>query len=135
VGHDPISAADSPALRRILARASRDSDVLAVLLYGSHARADASPRSDVDVCLVLAGAGSTARTAAEKRLEYLAGDGVDLQVFQLLPLVVRSRVLKEGEVLFVRDEGALYDVAMRTVKAYEAFRRVHRAYLDAVAGD
>ena len=48
---------------------------------------------------------------------------------------MRSRILKEGAVLFVRDEDALYDVAIRTAKAWEDFRHIHREYLDQVARD
>jgi predicted nucleotidyltransferase len=37
---------------KLLKRASADPDVLAVILFGSHARGEAMPSSDVDVCLV-----------------------------------------------------------------------------------
>jgi hypothetical protein len=53
-------------------------------------------------------------------------------VFQRLPLAVCSRILKEGAVLFVRDEPALYALA-RTARAFEGFRHIHRAYLEQVA--
>jgi hypothetical protein len=43
----------------------------------------------------------------------------DLVVFQQLGLAVRSRILKEGSVVFVRDEQALYALATRTARAFE----------------
>jgi hypothetical protein len=42
-------------------------------------------------------------------------------------------VLKEGVVLFVRDEDELYALAARTARAFEAFRHIQRLYLDEVA--
>jgi predicted nucleotidyltransferase len=122
-------------LARLVARAKNDPQVLALILFGSRARGDASTRSDVDVCLVPGDQDTSALDCARKRLEYLADADVDLTVFPQLPLVVRSRILKEGTVLFVRDEDALYALAARTARAFENFRHIHRAYLDQVAGD
>ncbi len=129
---DPVAA---PALGRLLARAKNDPEVLAVILFGSRARGDASPGSDLDVCLVLGPESGSGLAGAHKRLEYLAEADLDLAVFQQLPLHIRSRVLKEGSVLFVRDEDGLYALATRTARAFEAFRHVHRHYLDQVARD
>ena len=42
------------ALQRLVDRTAGDADVVAVILFGSQARGDAAPGSDVDVCLVLA---------------------------------------------------------------------------------
>jgi predicted nucleotidyltransferase len=120
-------------LRPLIARAERDPDVLAVILFGSRARAEAGPRSDIDVCLVLDRHAPDGLPASRKRLEYPAGPHVDLSIFQQLPLYIRSRVLKEGRVVFVRDEDRLYELAVRTARAWEAFRHHHRNYLDAVA--
>lgn len=117
----------------MVARAKDDPEVLAVMLFGSRARGEARPDSDFDVCLVLANGPTSDADRTRKRLDYLADADLDLTIFQQLPLYVRSRVLKEGEVLFVRDEDQLYDVAMRTVKGWEHFRHIHRMYLDAVA--
>ena len=67
------------------------------------------------------------------RLAYLAEGAGDIVIFQQLPLHVKSRVLKEGRVLFVRDEDALYAVAITAARAFEGFRHRYRAYLDEVA--
>ncbi len=119
------------ALEELLARARGDPDVLAVILYGSQARGDAGPGSDTDVCLVLRDA-FPREELPRKTLDYLGFD-LDLRIFQALPLPLRRRVLREGGVLFVRDEGALYDLAIKTAKAWEDFRHVYSDYLEAVA--
>ena len=122
------------ALRRLVARAKDDADVLAVILFGSQARGTAGPASDTDVCLVLDSSVSGREAqASEKRLEYLAVVDLDLSIFHQLPVHVRSRVLRDGDVLFARDLDALYAVAVRTAKAFEDIRHHQQAYLDAVA--
>ncbi|MDQ7839642.1 MAG: nucleotidyltransferase domain-containing protein [bacterium] len=117
-------------LDRLVLEAETDSAVLAVVLFGSAARGQAGAGSDLDVCLVLSPTGGA--DALERRLHYLSRHDVDLQVFQSLPLAMRSRILKEGRVLFVRDEDALYTLARRTIAAFEDFRHIHKMYLDAV---
>src|SRR5262250_304166 len=121
-----------PGVRRVVARAEADPDVLAVLLFGSQARGEAGPGSDIDLCLALAGSPSR-EAAARKRLDYLSQTDLDVVVFQSLPLHVRSRVLKEAVILSTRDEDALYALACRTARAYEHFRHIQRRYLDEIA--
>jgi len=120
-------------LDRVLRRAATDPDVLAVMLFGSVARGEATTRSDLDVCLVLRGSRRSRHDLAAKRVTYLGDVDLDAQVFQDLPLYIRTRVLKEGRVLFCRDEDALYEVAFTTIRAFERFKRTYRAYLDEVA--
>lgn len=124
----------SPTLARLVARAVGDPDVLAVMLFGSHARGDATTVSDVDVCLVAPTAPSN-EEATRIRLDYLSAFDLDIAVFQQVPLYVRARILKEGRVLFARDDDALYALAIRTVRAWEDFRHIHRLYLEEVARD
>ena len=57
---------------------------------------------------------------------------MDVQVFQQLPIYIRQRVLKDGEVLFVRDEDQLYELAFRTVQEFEDFRPRYQTYLKEV---
>lgn len=122
-------------LKEILKKVQSDPEVLAVFLFGSVARGEEGPGSDVDVCLVFFPTSRDRLYMAQKRLYYMseAPEGLDIQVFQLLPLYIRHRVLKEGKVLFCRDEDALYDLAFATAKAFEDFRHVFREYLDEVA--
>jgi predicted nucleotidyltransferase len=119
-------------LARLVERARQDPRILAVLLFGSRARGEASARSDTDVCLVLASAPRSRLAGAEVRLEYLAEYDLDIVVFQQLPLPIRVRILKEAHVLFVRDEDALYTLAYRTAQQFELFRPAYRLYLDQV---
>jgi uncharacterized protein len=120
---------------RLLAQACQDPDVLAVLLYGSVARGEQTARSDVDVCLVLLPRSTPHDSTflSRKRLEYLTHFDLDVQIFQALPLYIRSRVFKEGQVLFVRDEDLLYAIAFRTAQAFEDFKPIYYHYLEQIA--
>lgn len=120
-------------LDRLVRRAADDPEVLAVLLFGSTARGDSSAESDVDVCLVLTAAPRSGAQLAEKRMAYLGDVDLDVQVFQGLPLYIRPRVLRDGRVLFCRDEDALYEVAFTTIRSFERFKRTYHAYVEEVA--
>lgn len=134
MGGDEVDTT-GPSFSRLLSKAEVDPDVLAVLLFGSRARGERGPASDTDICLVLRPDVSDRAAAGHKRLDYLAEVDFDVQVFQLLPLALRSRILREGKVLHCRDEEALYEIAIRTAKAWDDFRPIYRRYLEAVLGD
>ncbi len=121
-------------LDALLVQAERDTDVMAIVRYGSVARNEAHLHSDLDICLVLDPRRGpfSAQDMAQARTRYLASD-LDIKIFQSLPLYVRQRVLQEGQVVFVRDVSTLYDVALQTVQQYEDFRPIYEQYLDQVA--
>jgi predicted nucleotidyltransferase len=119
-------------LEEVMQRACGDQDVLAVLLFGSAARGEHHDDSDLDICLVLQPGTYQQSAPTNKRLEYLAAFPADVQVFQELPLYIRQRVLKEGRVLFCRDQDALYTLAFRTVQAFTDFQPLYRLYLEEV---
>lgn len=123
-------------LERLLIKARQDTDVLAVLLFGSAARRqEKTPLSDIDICLVLVPQTKPYERASlsRKRLEYLTHFDLDVHVFQHLPIYIRRRVLKEGRALFVRDEVLLYELAFRTAQAFEDFKHIYYDYLEHVA--
>jgi uncharacterized protein len=122
-------------LEEMLARVRLDEDVLAVFLFGSVARKEQTPLSDMDMCLVLMPQSTPFEPLAlsRKRLDYLNQPFLDIQIFQQLPLYVRRRILKEGQTLFVRNETLLYELAFRTAQAFEDFKRIYTSYLEEVA--
>ena len=120
-------------LTRLTAKVQADEEVLALILFGSQARGEAGPNADVDTCLVMRADVSRAR-ASEKRLDYLANFDLDLQVFQLLPLYIRHRVLREGKVLHCKDEDTLYELAWRTAQSWEDFKPRYQMYLEGIGG-
>lgn len=124
---------------QVVAAARADPDAIAVLLHGSHARGDPKAR-DIDVAVVLSSRATKAPAdAAFEYAEFSSGvrhSGLDVSVFQALPIYIRQRVLAVHRILWVRDEAALddlYDVAWRTVKEWESFRPHYEAYLAEVA--
>jgi len=118
--------------RKLRKRLEDDKDVLAVILFGSAARG--KEFSDIDLCIVLNKQKSNL-SMSEKRLKYLsiAGDRFDIQIFQQLPIYLRSKILGEGKVIFCRNEKRLYELAFSNMKEFEDFKKLYRAYLEAVA--
>ena len=120
-------------LEKLIGKAKQDSDILAVILFGSHARGEATAASDIDVCLVLSDRPYEPQELSKKKLDYLQVAALDIHLYQQIPLYIRRRVIKEGKVLFVRDEEDLYELAFRTARAFEDFRHHYEDYLDRVA--
>lgn len=121
-------------LQKLLTRVRQDEEVLAIFLFGSVVREEQTHFSDVDLCLVLAPKPLPVEPAvlSRKRLDYLKDFSFDIQIFQQLPIYVRRRVLKEGRLLFVRDEARLYQLAFRTAQAFEDFRPIYLSYLEEI---
>jgi len=117
----------------ISTKAKKDVDVVAVVLFGSRARGESVPGSDVDVCLVLRPGNYSPTILNQKRLTYLKEGNADVHIFSQLPLYIRHRVLKEGKILLCQDEGLLYEIAFRTVQAFEDFRHLYYGYLEELA--
>ncbi len=123
-------------VEKTLNQAKKDDDVMAVAVFGSYARSESSGISDLDICIFLRPRKYNATQLHKKRMSYLeaaASDRADVQIFQQLPLPVRSRILKEEKMMLVKDEDSLYDLAFETVKDFEAFRKHYDEYLAGVA--
>ncbi len=121
-------------LEKFLERVRRDEDVLAVFLFGSVVRAEQNSLSDIDLCIVLEPQSRPVESVklSYKRLDYLKDFSFDIQIFQQLPIYIRRRVLKEGRLVFVRDETRLYELAIRSAQAFEDFRPIYLSYLEEV---
>lgn len=132
------------ALLRLLERARADPDVLAVIRFGSSVRGDTRPGSDVDLCLVLFPSRYDPADLTEKRMAYSQAEGLDVSVFQMLPLYIFSKLeeaglLSPGFVETLRrmkgfrnilvheygriDERIVYDMATTRLGDFEVFRR------------
>jgi len=100
-------------------------DVQFIILYGSAAEGRMTEESDVDLCVGFDGCEEEASRIRFEILSELFDDSYDVQIFQLLPLYLKKKVLK-GEVLYCMDKQELYEIAYETIRKFEDFK--HRYY-------
>ena len=98
-----------------------------VILYGSVAEGTATAGSDIDICIYYDGAAEEAGEFRFRALQELGSD-YDVQIFQTLPLYIRTRVFG-GKVLYTTSLDFLYDVAYDTTREYEHFERILFDYI------
>nr|WP_303716203.1 nucleotidyltransferase domain-containing protein [Methanoculleus marisnigri] len=93
---------------------SRDG-VLALILFGSAARNQQRPFSDIDLCIVTSG------MVPEKEhldLKSYGSHTIEIHLLDELPLAIRFRVVSEGKLVFCKDALALHRVVADTVRQY-----------------
>lgn len=96
-------------------------DILLAYLFGSHARQQAGPQSDVDIALLLDEQERSALDLLERRLDLAAKLDKILLVAVDVVLLNRASLLLQGQVL---GEGQLrYAVDQPTRVGYEAYTR------------
>ena len=81
---------------------------LGVLLYGSQARGEAGPGSDIDLCIVAPEAADKAALWREF-ISHLSDNRYEVRIFELLPLHIKIAVMEEGLVVYSRDLLELYE--------------------------
>lgn len=94
----------------------KNRDVLTIYLFGSYARGREKPFSDIDICVV------ADKHANRDEILSHSSKKIDISVFHDLPLSMRFRVIKEGKLLFSRDELKLHRIIVETIKAYLDFK-------------
>jgi hypothetical protein len=90
-------------------------EVVALVLFGSAARGQMRSTSDIDLCIV-----TQKNMPASDRWELLSygSRGIDVSLFWDLPITIRFRIIREGNVLFCRDDLALHRIKADTVREY-----------------
>jgi predicted nucleotidyltransferase len=118
----------------------RQPAVVLAILFGSQARGAAGPLSDVDVAVLLDG-----EADAERRLELrlqlmadlaaaLGAADLDVAVLNEATAALRYRVLRDGLILYYRDDDKFVAFRVQTVAEYLDFepilKRHEKALLD-----
>jgi len=118
-------------IKKITAELKKIPEVKAVYLFGSYARGEEKPISDIDLCVI------TERDIPDDtRAEILAHSwkDIDTSIIWDLPPVIRIRVFKEGKPLYIRDEIFNIRVKVETFKAYQDIKPLIQSYCRSVLG-
>lgn len=116
--------------------------IVVAYLFGSYARGEASALSDIDIAILLqpsldAAARFTLRLRVTEDIKAMLRDqAIDVMVLNDVPLALSYRVIRDGVVLYCRDEQMRIEWTASTVSRYLDFKpfidRHEKAVLDRV---
>lgn len=99
-----------------------------IILYGSVAENRDKKGSDIDLAIYYNGSDEEASVFRLEILSELLSDDYDIQIFNHLPLYIRKDVLK-GRVLYSKNRQFLHEVAYKTIKEFEDFKKYYYDYI------
>lgn len=108
--------------------------VLFAYLYGSHAKGSSHPFSDLDVGIYVEDLDKRSCLDLELSLALLIDENLnhtvqsEVRVLNHLPLTVKGRVLRDGELIYSKDELNRVDFETQVRKAYFDFLPVIHAH-------
>jgi len=82
-------------------------DILAVLLFGSHAKGESTERSDIDICIVAPGA--QREKLLSLVLSSLSNPEYHVWLFEELPLYMKKEVMENHKIILCEDKPKLYE--------------------------
>ncbi|MCL6473428.1 MAG: nucleotidyltransferase domain-containing protein [Firmicutes bacterium] len=125
----PIDITTLPeTVQRVLAEVQQHPKVVAIFLFGSWARGEQMPISDVDIAVLL----DNPDKRDEADIGSMYSPTVDLVLFHRLPVRIQFQVLKEGQPLFVRDEEKLIETTFQLMRQYHEMEWMYRRYYEEI---
>jgi len=124
------------ALRRVSAQVFEKHPVLFAYLYGSYAEGAVHPFSDLDIAVYSAEASVSGNLRLELSLaleiDATLGEGIEteVRVINHLPMVVKGRIITEGELIYSRNDELRVDFETSVRKQYFDFLPALAAYQD-----
>ena len=89
-------------------------NVIAIYLFGSHVKGEATPLSDIDIAVIL----ENPTPENEADIGSLSSPEIDVVLFHRLPLHIKYEVFKYGKEIFVRDEEKLLEIKLKVMREY-----------------
>ncbi len=111
-------------IKDLISASQKSDSIVAVILFGSHARKEAGPLSDTDVCIVAPGISQKVKLD----LQSYASAKIDILFFDDLPLNIKVRVIQEGKVLLMKDKRRVDTLSWLTLKEYFDYK-IHQTRL------
>jgi len=102
-------------IKLIMNELRSNDEVEAIYLFGSYAKGNAKPISDIDICVLTK---RNIPTRVKEEILSNSSKNIDISIFWDLPPTIRFRVFKEGKLLYKRDGIALQRVKVATLKSY-----------------
>lgn len=118
------------SLSNIIETIKAHPDVVAIYLFGSYAKGDQHPMSDVDIAVIL----DKFTPESEADIGSLISQEIDVVLFHRLPLQIKFEVFKHGKELFVRDEERLAEIKFQVMREYLDTSPMYRRITSEVLG-
>jgi predicted nucleotidyltransferase len=121
-------------LQSTVHRIFKGTPVLCAYLYGSHAKAQAHPFSDLDIGIYVEDVDINTCLDLELSLAVRIDDNLnntvqtEVRILNHLPLTVKGRILGEAKLIYSRDEGQRIAFETQVRKAYFDFLPVIKQY-------
>ncbi len=101
-------------IKRVVGELKREG-VQAIYLFGSRAKGNARPSSDIDICVITE---KEIPRSAKEEIMSNSSKNIDISLFWELPPTMRFRVFREGKPLYIKGELLLQRVKVDTLKSY-----------------
>ena len=117
-------------LRKVTGKLEKDKRVIFAYLYGSAARGTMGEDSDLDIAVFLENPKQDPLLEADisLELEQTLDRGVDVRIINHAPAIFINQVLKEGILLFSRDEPLRINFVVRNINEYLDFLPIINEY-------
>jgi len=92
-------------------------NILAIILYGSYKKDYFRKDSDIDICVVAPKVDK--EKLFQEILNLMQDEKIDIKIFELMPLYLKMKVIKEGKILWAEDKKKLNYYFWQFIKLWE----------------